>query len=160
MGYKIIVTDSQLCSGCRICELVCSFKHRDVFNPKKSAIRVYRSEPAIDVPIVCFQCRKPLCADACPTNAITKKGKLEAINIVEDLCTGCGRCVEACPFGAIYIHPNESIPIACDLCGGDPTCIRYCAPQILKLATEEDLAAVKRETLVGIMLERERGVAQ
>jgi carbon-monoxide dehydrogenase iron sulfur subunit len=40
------------------------------------------------------------------------------------LCTACGTCEVMCPIGAIELF--EEIPHVCDLCGGDPRCVRAC----------------------------------
>jgi Fe-S-cluster-containing hydrogenase component 2 len=63
--------------------------------------------------------------DICPEEALTKSAETGAISVDEELCIRCESCVSACPFGAITIAPDESI-IVCDLCGGDPTCVKYC----------------------------------
>lgn len=34
-----------MCSGCRLCELVCAIEHFGVNNPKKAAIRVMHTYP-------------------------------------------------------------------------------------------------------------------
>jgi len=43
-------------------------------------------------------------------------------------CVGCHACVDACPFGAIYVHPDIDVPLKCDLCGdnGEPQCAKMC----------------------------------
>ena len=51
----------------------------------------------------------------------------------EDLYIGCRACVAACPFGAIRYWPEDNKILKCDLCGGDPACVRYCATKILSL---------------------------
>lgn len=40
-------------------------------------------------------------------------------------CIGCLACVEACPFGAIRVGPNQEI-LKCDLCDGDSVCVKHC----------------------------------
>jgi ferredoxin len=47
----------------------------------------------------CVECG--ICADVCPTDAITVNGK--AI-IDPQLCTGCGACVEECAQDAISLQ--------------------------------------------------------
>jgi Fe-S-cluster-containing hydrogenase component 2 len=44
----------------------------------------------------------------CPSSAIFQKtdGHIE---IVEDLCIGCGLCVQRCPVGSISLHPESAI---------------------------------------------------
>jgi Fe-S-cluster-containing hydrogenase component 2 len=37
-------------------------------------------------------------------------------------------CVSACPFGAINVGPDETI-LVCDLCNGDPMCVKFCKPR-------------------------------
>ena len=50
------------------------------------------------------------------------------LNLNEEKCIGCLACVDACPFGAIQINPDGDV-LKCDLCGGDPVCVKYCPPR-------------------------------
>ena len=132
------------CTGCRMCELVCSFTHSRIFNPSLSRIRVTtRETELIDFPVICRQCLNPPCQKVCPTQAISRNS-LGANQIEEELCIGCGECVSACPFGAIYIPTGEKVPISCDLCGGDPQCVAYCPREVLTYTSNEGLARDKR----------------
>lgn len=42
MGNKII-KDTRFCTGCRSCELACSYHHRKIFSPSISSISVRRN---------------------------------------------------------------------------------------------------------------------
>jgi len=122
-----IVADLEKCTGCRTCELVCSFKRETVFNPKKSAIRVAKEERiGLDGPVVCQFCRRPKCVEACPEGALVKTLELGVVKVHEKKCTGCRACEEACPYGAITLHPDRETPIVCDLCDGKPACVEWC----------------------------------
>jgi len=48
-----------------------------------------------------------------------------AISINDEKCSGCLDCVDACRFDAIHLGPNNEL-LTCDLCGGEPTCVKYC----------------------------------
>jgi Fe-S-cluster-containing dehydrogenase component len=37
----------------------------------------------------------------------------------------------ACPFGALGFESERHTVYKCDLCGGDPLCVRYCFPGAL-----------------------------
>lgn len=132
---KITVLKSAIpernCSGCKVCELVCSFIHTEKYNPKRARILCVDKGHGVYVPNVCRQCAEPLCARNCPTEAI-RVGERKIIEILTAECIGCGNCVEACPFGGIFIDPIEKTAIACDLCGGDPICVKYCVPGVLR----------------------------
>jgi Fe-S-cluster-containing hydrogenase component 2 len=45
----------------------------------------------------------------------------------DSACTGCGTCVQACPFGMIALSSETGTALICDLCGGDPSCVKRCA---------------------------------
>ncbi len=47
------------------------------------------------------------------------------IKVDEDRCTGCGACIDACPFGAISMIGSKA-KIDEDLCRGCMICARYC----------------------------------
>jgi len=120
------------CIGCRTCELVCSFVHEQVINSEKSRIRVHKEERyGFNYPVTCIQCADPECAKVCPVGAIVRED--EVVTIHEEECVGCGNCVSACPIGAIRLHPETGKAFKCDLCGGEPECVKWCPRGILKL---------------------------
>jgi Fe-S-cluster-containing hydrogenase component 2 len=47
----------------------------------------------------------------------------------------------------MYIPAGEKLPISCDLCGGDPQCVKYCPREVLFYATDEQVAKIKRGKL-------------
>jgi Fe-S-cluster-containing hydrogenase component 2 len=143
MARKLAVIP-ELCSGCRICELICAIDHFGVNNPKKSAIRVLVTypHPVMRLPIVCSQCKQPLCADACPVGALRWTQKI--VELDQSSCISCMKCVEACPFGAIYAHGDLDYPVKCDLCGGRPQCVEKCPKGALRFIPEQSLGESKR----------------
>ncbi len=143
MTKKLAVVP-ELCSGCRMCELVCAIEHFGVNNTKKSAVRVLVAypHPVMRLPIVCSQCKVPVCADACPVGALTRKDG--AVHLDTAGCITCFKCVEACPFGAIYAHSDVEHPIKCDLCGGQPKCVEACPKGAIRLIPEQSLGEAKR----------------
>jgi carbon-monoxide dehydrogenase iron sulfur subunit len=143
MSRKLTVIPEQCC-GCRICELVCAIEHFKVNNPKKSAIRVLNiyPHPVIRMPVVCSQCRVPLCAQVCPTDAL--RWVEGVVRLEPSECISCYKCVESCPFGAMYVHEDCELPIKCDMCGGDPQCVKKCPTGALRLLPEAALGESKR----------------
>ena len=124
---KRIFVDDEICTGCRYCEIICSLVHNDVVNPRKSRIRVMSDVfNGVDHPTVCRQCAKPPCADACPVKAIRIDSKLKIPTVNESNCIGCMACVEACPSNGIWFDFDRMVPIKCDLCSGDPKCVKFC----------------------------------
>jgi Fe-S-cluster-containing hydrogenase component 2 len=143
MARKLAVIP-ELCSGCRICELVCAIEHFGVNNPKKSAVRVLVTypHPVVRMPVVCSQCKSPVCAEACPVGALTRTNGV--VKLDREACVSCQKCVEACPFGAIYAHSDVDHPIKCDLCEGEPRCVECCPKSAIRLIPEEALGEAKR----------------
>ena len=118
---------SDLCIGCKECELMCSLRHFDLFSPALARIRVeFDTEQRSYDPVICMHCDEPKCAEACPVEAMSRDERTGAMVIDEEACTQCNECVEACPYGAINVAPDGSI-LKCDLCGGEPTCVRFCS---------------------------------
>ena len=143
MSKKLMVIPEQ-CSGCRICELVCAIKHFGVNNPKKSAIKVLTiyPHPVVRMPIVCSQCKVLTCAQVCPVDALQRSDGVMQLD--KENCISCYKCVDACPFGAIYVHEDYDLPIICDMCGGDPECVKKCPTGALRLIPESTLGEFKR----------------
>lgn len=75
---EVLIVNTELCTGCRICELVCSFNRTGVFKPSESGIRVYRNntEGSIEAEIeshcnLCESKRVPVCIQFCPSKALS-----------------------------------------------------------------------------------------
>ena len=131
MTKKIIHVNPEICTGCRVCESVCSLTHFGRCNPAEARIRVLRWEQkGVDVPVVCLQCDDAICANVCPVNAITRN-HLGAMETDKDLCLQCNMCVIACPFGGCQAAPSGEI-LRCDFCYGDPQCVKLCQTKALE----------------------------
>jgi len=124
---KILIVQPEKCTGCRTCELTCSFTRTDEFNPELSRISVLSYEKiGFSVPMVCQQCGIAACMKVCSVGAITKNAATGAMEVQDSKCIGCKMCTIACPFGAIHYHVETNIVSKCDLCGGDPACVKLC----------------------------------
>lgn len=121
-----IAVHPEKCSGCRTCEVACSFAHYRKFGTSLARVRVSKLElVGVDCPILCRQCPDSPCVEACSSGALARSPS-GAVLIDEDACVQCEACAEACPYGACTLHPETGAPLICDLCGGDPACVREC----------------------------------
>jgi carbon-monoxide dehydrogenase iron sulfur subunit len=118
--------DYELCSGCRRCEVACSLFHEKQIWPEASRVRVFMLIPGIEIPHLCFQCDDPECVEACPEGALSVDEQVGGIRVDESRCTACGICIDACPGRIPHMHPREDRIVICDLCGGNPECVRVC----------------------------------
>lgn len=138
MALKTLIIDAQKCIGCRSCENYCALKHEFVCNPAKGRIHVVKWEQdAAFVPINCMRCEEPACELACPRQATYRNYRTGALEVDTNRCIGCLSCVFACPFGATFVNPGNGKILKCDLCDGDPTCVKVCPTGAI---TYEDLS--------------------
>ena len=141
IGYFEDLQDPErICSRCHMCELICTFHHHQVGNPKRSRIRLISLNKGVDIPVTCLNCEDPPCMNICPTGALHRFESEGMVMVNEDLCIGCAMCVNACPVGAITLDPVDGVAVKCDLCGGDPQCVAYCPANVLKLTDAERFA--------------------
>jgi len=124
---KKLMVNSTKCTGCRSCMLVCSFTHADEGNYHDSSIKIVSEEArGRHTPVLCQFCEAPPCAAACPVGALSKQSATGAIEVDPDLCTGCESCVGACPFHAMFFDQKNQKAFTCDLCRGNPECVKVC----------------------------------
>ena len=121
-----IARDLSKCSGCRKCEIACSLHHENRIWPEASRVRVFMLVPGADFPHLCTQCEDYPCVKACPFEALSVSRKTSAVLVNQEKCTGCGKCIAACPGRIPHIHPYKKKAVICDLCEGDPECTKVC----------------------------------
>lgn len=142
-----ISVDISKCSGCRYCELWCSFSHEKVFAASLSRIRVVKDDLiGMDYPIICRQCSEPPCISACSTGALYRDEQ-GIIRVNKDLCVRCRLCAEACPYGAVSLNLFDGTPLICDLCGGNPVCVRKCPSNALSVYPLTEITIVDPKQL-------------
>jgi anaerobic carbon-monoxide dehydrogenase iron sulfur subunit len=121
-----IKINRNLCSGCLSCMTTCSMANESYTSPAAARIQV-RLHPfgTTHEIVLCRQCTRAHCLEACPEHAITRDER-GALAIDVDRCTGCRACIDACPFEAVIWNPIAGEVAKCELCGGDVPCIEAC----------------------------------
>ncbi len=147
---KIIISDPELCAGCKRCEKICSWVHYKVFSKARARVRVVKWETeGVYLPLACFHCETPFCVAVCPVGAIDKD-ESGVIVIDEERCVNCRLCLNSCPFGMIDFNPVARTVIKCDLCkelGYEPQCVEECPTEALKFVPlDERIGLLKRKT--------------
>lgn len=149
---KMLNIDFEKCTGCRLCELVCSVSHDGISNPIRSRIRVIKWEDeGVYVPMTCQQCEDAPCLQACPVKAISHNEQIGRLEIDYDICIGCRTCVTVCPFGAMTFNRIDRRVIKCDLCDGEPQCVRFCDIQAIEFVTSDRLGERKKRVAAELM---------
>ena len=146
LAKAAIFADKTLCSGCRTCEMVCANFNSGGRNSSSLArISIEKEYVKGDYqPKVCYQCADPPCLKACPVGALrvdSLRGTYARI-IDEETCIGCQRCIKACQQ---YFRPprprfdvQKQKTIKCDLCFGEPQCVKFCPLGVLRLERSEE----------------------
>jgi Fe-S-cluster-containing hydrogenase component 2 len=142
MSYKkIYYLNPETCTGCMVCRLACSLKHeKSSFNPESSRIKIcYVAEEGNYIPVVCRQCEDTPCIDACSSDALSVDKNTGAVLVDEEKCSGCSLCVDSCRYGAVFIHYEKNVACICNLCGGEPECVKYCLQEAIFYAMPEEI---------------------
>ncbi len=141
MAY-VIDHDPSKCDGCLSCVDACSKAHN--LPPRVANCRILEVREVKEGEIIkkfayfsCMQCRKPQCAEACPTGAMRREG--DVVVLKDEICVGCLNCIFACPWGVPVFNENTGKVSKCDLCvdrvkaGQKPYCVEACPNEALKV---------------------------
>ncbi len=146
---KTVTINPQKCVGCRNCEMACAFTQsgnscvRDYAN-----IRVnVNAQERFVLPITCFHCEEAWCMGVCPANAISRNVITGAVEIDKTRCAGCKMCILSCPYGNIHFDHINLVSHKCDLCGGDPECVKHCIGMALNYEEIDDFVDKKSKSI-------------
>ncbi len=193
MAEKAILYDAIRCTACRGCQAACKqWNENDEFIPTTengvpSVNRGSYENPPDLSPTTwlkmefreiapggkvrwlftrrsCMHCTDAGCVKVCPTGALYHhESGFVAYN--KDICSGCGYCIEACPFDVPRSERNLLTGVAkvdkCTFCttpgldriaeGWEPACVKTCPPDALIYDDRDKLVAEGRkrvETLI------------
>ena len=142
---KVLVINYEKCTGCRLCEVVCAVKHDGVSNPVRSRIKIMKWEAeGLYIPMSCQQCQDAPCMNVCPVKALSRDEELSRIVLDYDKCIGCRSCVVVCPFGAMSFSTIDKKVFKCDVCDGDPQCVRFCEVKAVDYVDASDVSILKK----------------
>ncbi|MBI4851593.1 MAG: 4Fe-4S dicluster domain-containing protein [Acidobacteria bacterium] len=112
----------------------------------------------------CMHCTEAACIKACPVDALTRNNELGYVRLNVSTCTGCGYCVDACPFdvpkldsGAIWGFGKVS---KCRLCSDriqhnkQPACVQSCPPNALEFGLRSEMVKLGQNRIDDL---KERG---
>jgi Fe-S-cluster-containing dehydrogenase component len=162
---SLLAIDLDRCTRCGHCAWACAESHGSARLERRGEKLVVTlrnddsvASKALLLPNACQHCREPACLDPCPTAAI-RRDATGAVELDQDLCTGCGACAKACPWQAIRIAPRLEAPdghtgggksadvaVKCDLCRGHdgPECVSACPTDaIFRLDPARDVVEVR-----------------
>ncbi len=130
------VIDNRKCIGCHACSVACKSENEVPLSVSRTWVKYVETGLYPDTRrhfqvTRCNHCANPPCTRICPTEAMYQR----ADGIVEfdnEFCIGCKACMQACPYDAIHIDPDNGTAAKCHYCahrtdiGLDPACVVVC----------------------------------
>ena len=150
--------DQSRCSGCYTCTVACKDWNDIPAGPVAWRWVVcledgkYPNPRVLNLSLSCLHCANPLCVEACPVDAISKREEDGIVVVDADKCLGKDNCdmpcKEACPYAAPQFGPEQNAKIQkCDFClerwaeDKKPICVDACPLRALDAGPLEELKA-------------------
>ncbi len=148
--------DQTRCTGCSACRVACK-DWNDIPAGPENWMRVLYTEkgkfPNVFVSYMiapCWHCIDPVCAPACPVDAIRKREQDGIVLVNSDTCVGnaeCDeKCLKACPYDAPQFGPGQGAKMRkCTFCidrfdeGKLPDCVDACPVRAMDAGPLEEM---------------------
>ena len=134
--------------GCSACEQACVERRGNDLGEAGVIKAIHAETVDFHGATTCIQCSQPACAEVCPTGAIHKSKTSGIVQINKEKCVGCGLCTLVCPYGGIYYDLNKDKATKCDLCEGEPECVKACNYGVLSFAKSRTIYSCLNEDLL------------
>lgn len=138
LGFLI---DHRKCIGCHACSVACKEEHQVPLGVYRTWVKyVEKGEfPHTQrhfTVLRCNHCEQAPCVTICPVTALYKRQD-GIVDFDPEVCIGCKACMQACPYDALYIDPNNNTAAKCNFCahrveiGLQPACEIVCPTQAI-----------------------------
>ena len=117
---KKLKADPAQCTGCGVCEEVCSKAYYKEVDREKSAIRISEDGKGGYAIAVCDQCGD--CRGMCSMMSLMTN-KQGIVRLDKKTCVGCLICVAECLRGYMFYNDALPTPLKCVACG---LCAKQC----------------------------------
>jgi anaerobic dimethyl sulfoxide reductase subunit B (iron-sulfur subunit) len=144
--------DMTRCTGCKACQSACKDKNNLEIGIIYRHAESYEMGKYPDVKTMCYtfscnHCATPACLAVCPVGAIYKTDDDGTVIIDTELCDGCKKCLDACPYSVPQFNDVTAKAGKCDGCywlrkyGEDVACASTCPNRALYFGTVDELRA-------------------
>lgn len=155
-NYGFII-DNRKCIGCHACTTACKQENEVPLGVNRTWVksvetgRFPNTQRHFQV-TRCNHCANPPCVRICPVSAMYQRTD----GIVEfdpSVCIGCKACLQACPYDAIYIDPEDGTAAKCHYCahrtelGLEPACVVVCPEHAIIAGDMDDPTSEISRTL-------------
>jgi Fe-S-cluster-containing dehydrogenase component/formate-dependent nitrite reductase membrane component NrfD len=135
------VIDNRKCIGCHACTVACKSEHDVPIGVNRTWVKQVETGAFPDVRrsfhvMRCNHCADAPCTEICPTSALYTRAD-GIVDFDNRRCIGCKGCMQACPYDALYIDPNNHTAAKCNFCshrvelGLEPACVVACPEQAI-----------------------------
>jgi len=138
VNYGFVI-DNRTCIGCHACTVACKSEHDVAIGVNRTYVKYIEkgefpnSTREFSVHR-CNHCEDSPCTTICPTTALfTREDGI--VDFDDERCIGCKSCMQACPYDALYIDPNNGTAAKCNYCvhrienSYEPACVVVCPTQ-------------------------------
>lgn len=140
MRYGFVL-DQNRCIGCHACTVACKEEHRVPVGVFRTWVKHIEKGEFPDTSrhfgvMRCNHCDAAPCIDICPTTALYRRHD-GIVDFDNGRCIGCKSCMQACPYDALYIDPNNNTAAKCNFCAHrieadlQPACVIVCPTQAI-----------------------------
>jgi Fe-S-cluster-containing dehydrogenase component/formate-dependent nitrite reductase membrane component NrfD len=145
------VIDQRRCIGCHACTVACKEENRVPLGAFRTWVKYVERGTFPETRryfgvLRCNHCDHAPCVTICPTVALHRR--LDGIvDLDRDRCIGCKSCMQACPYDALYIDPDDRTAAKCHYCahrvevGLEPACVIVCPEQAIVAGDLDDPAS-------------------
>ncbi len=156
MRYGFVI-DQDRCIGCHACTVACKEEHQVPLGVFRTWVKYIEKGEFPDTNryfgvMRCNHCDSAPCTTICPTHSLFRRPN-GIIDFDNEICIGCKSCMQACPYDALYIDPNNNTAAKCNFCAHrveanlEPACVIVCPTQAI-VAGDLDDATSKASRIV------------